>query len=100
MTRRGFGDTVAVDAADNHRSRASLGAACWQNPARYRDPRFGPFQSIISANAFVEIDHLAPIIPSVDVTNRSAFRAAKVSADVTPVPIREVFQRVGKAMRT
>jgi hypothetical protein len=78
MARLGFGDTVGVDAADNHRYAPALGAACRQNPARCRDPRFGPFPS---ANAFVEIDRLAPIIPSVDVTNRSAFLAAKVSAD-------------------
>jgi hypothetical protein len=44
---------------------------------RGRDPRFGPFQPIISANAFVEIDHLAPIIPTVDVTNRSVRAAGR-----------------------
>ena len=44
-----------------------------------------------SANALVEIDNLAPIIPSIDVADRTTNRAAEMGTDVAPVPIRQGF---------
>jgi hypothetical protein len=43
-----------------------------------------------STNPLIEVDHLAPIIPGIDVADRAAFRATKVRADIAPVPIRQI----------
>jgi hypothetical protein len=54
----------------------------------------------ISAEALVEVDHLTPIIPSVDVAHGAANRAAEMGADVTPIPVRQVLQRKAATMAT
>lgn len=45
-----------------------------------------------SANVLVEIDNLGPINRGVDEAHRIAFRAAKVGADVMPVPVGQIAQ--------
>ncbi len=46
----------------------------------------------VLAYAFVEIDRFAPIQAGVDKAHRTAFRAAKVGADILPVPFGQVAQ--------
>jgi hypothetical protein len=40
----------------------------------------------------MEVDDLGPIQTSIDEADRSAFRAAKMDADIMPVPVRKIVQ--------
>jgi hypothetical protein len=44
-----------------------------------------------STNTFIEIDDFAPVQPRIDVADRTANRATQVSADIDPIPIREII---------
>jgi hypothetical protein len=46
----------------------------------------------ILANALIEVDYLGPIEASIDKPHRTAFGAAKVCADILPVPIRQIIK--------
>jgi hypothetical protein len=51
-----------------------------------------------STYPLVEVDHLAPINPSIGIPDRVANCPAEVRADVPPIPVRQILQRESAAV--